>query len=99
MCGPSSCDTNLCRWLICFQRFKQSSTFETSGTVTSVTWLHIPEDSIPQPQTNENFTICKYLTNRTNHCTELLLILQAASVVMQTYVLAGLRTQYATQAT
>jgi hypothetical protein len=64
-----------------------------------VTWLHIPEDSIPQPQTTENFMICKYLTNRINHCAELLLILQAASVFMQTYVLAVLRTQYATEAT
>jgi hypothetical protein len=57
-----------------------------SGTVSSVTWFHIPEDSNPQPQTNENFMIRKYLTNRINQRTDLLLILETALSLMQTYV-------------
>ena len=96
---PFSCDRTLCHWVICSGRFEAPSAFETSGTVTSVTWLHIPEDSNPQPQTTENFIIRKYLTNRFNHCTEPLLILEAAAVVMHTNVLAVLRTLYSTEVT
>jgi hypothetical protein len=96
---PFFCDTTLCQWVISSGCFEEPSAFETSGTVTSVTWLHIPEDRYPQPQTTENFIIRSYLTTRINDCTELLLILKAASIVMQTNVLAVLRTLYSTEVT
>jgi hypothetical protein len=62
-----------------------------------VTWLHIPEYSNPKPQPSENLMIRKYLRNPINHCTEVLLILEAASSIIHIYVLTALRTIFSTE--